>query len=191
MNIVSHFPVCVLWHLPLLYLFIPSLLQKTRKRQQPEPGTQEVPPDMGKSFFTAKMAEHWSRVPRETVGIVSFCGDTQKLFGCKHEKRALGDPASAGMLEQMTSRGRFHPSHHIPVPKQYSRTFLPAPASPGRRGEQAASPVGTGGSCRSTEPANPPKPLEFCRMLLCTAGRRRGLGKVGCQALDLLPATES
>lgn len=84
-------------------------IQKTRKRQQPEPGTQEVPPDMGKSFFTAKMAEHWSRVPRETVGIVSFCGDTQKLFRCKHEKRALGDLASAGMLEQMTSSGPFQP----------------------------------------------------------------------------------
>lgn len=84
-------------------------IQKTPKRQQPEPGTQEVPPDTGKIFFTGRMAEHWSRVPRETVGIASFYGDTQKVFRCKHEKRVLGDPASAGMLEQMTSSGPFQP----------------------------------------------------------------------------------
>lgn len=48
-------------------------------------------------------------------------------------------------------------SRAIPVPKQYSRAFLPPPAWPGHGGEQA---LGTGGSRRSTDPANPPKALR-------------------------------
>jgi len=61
-----------------------------------------------KHFFTVRVAEPWHRLPREVVES-PIPADIQKT--CRHGPGllALGVPAWAGGLYQVTSRGPFQP----------------------------------------------------------------------------------
>ncbi|PKU43163.1 hypothetical protein llap_6525 [Limosa lapponica baueri] len=67
--------------------------------------------NMQKNFLTLRLKEHWNRLPREVGEFVESpsLGDTQNPPGCIPVQPASGEPALAGGVDYIISRGPFQP----------------------------------------------------------------------------------
>lgn len=113
MNIVSHFPVCVLWHLPLFYLFIPSLLQKntlekskTLHKQMQDPSPEQT---IFSTLFTliinlSRKKANWVIISTQRWK-KNLCLDIDNLFThLDHAKKFVGDLLEVVAGDDATAR---------------------------------------------------------------------------------------